>query len=99
LLSNSTTVPHSTQIMCSWIGPAREPVLVALEALSEVVLLHEPAAHEQVERAVDGGLADPLVPIAQRRSMSSTERCSSDAKTTSAIASRWLVTGRPWSRR
>src|SRR5690606_6594308 len=41
-------------------GVARESVLVALEALAEVVLLDEPAPDEQIERAVDGGLPDPL---------------------------------------
>ena len=39
---------------------ARQPVLVALEALAEVVLLDEPAAHEEIQRAVDGRLADAL---------------------------------------
>ena len=40
-------------------------MLVALEALSEVVLGDEAAAHEEVERPVDGRLADALAAVAQ----------------------------------
>ena len=46
-------------------GTLREPVLVALEALPEVVLLHESAAHEQIEGAVDRRLPDPVAATAE----------------------------------
>src|SRR5690606_15118824 len=53
---------HADQVLVH--GMTREPVLVALEALAEIVLLDEPAPHEQVEGAIDGRLADPLAPRA-----------------------------------
>jgi hypothetical protein len=37
----------------------REPVLIPLEAFSEVVLLNQPTAHQEVERAIDRRLPDP----------------------------------------
>jgi hypothetical protein len=41
-------------------------MFVALEALAEVVLLDESAAHEQVEGPVDRRFPDPLTPFAER---------------------------------
>jgi hypothetical protein len=44
-----------------------EQVLVALEAVAEVVVLDQAAAHQDLHGAVDGGLADPLAPRLQPR--------------------------------
>src|SRR5918992_139273 len=40
-------------------------MLVPLEAFAEIVLLHQPALHQHLERPVDRRLADPLPAIAQ----------------------------------
>jgi len=37
-------------------------MLIALEALTEIVFLDQAAAHEQIQRPVDGRFPDPFVP-------------------------------------
>ena len=57
-----TTNPN---ILYRVVGLAREAVLIALEALSEVVLLHQPALHQEIQGAVDGGLPDSFARLAE----------------------------------
>ena len=59
---NSTTRPQRSQIRCSCCCLRRHR-LVALEALAEVVRPDQAALDQHIERAVDGGGADPLAPL------------------------------------
>jgi len=58
------TALHADEVIM--VGLAREAVLVALEPLAKVVLLDEPASHQKVQGAVNGGLSDPLSGIAEK---------------------------------
>ena len=54
---NSTTLPAALADEVLVVRLARHR-LVALEALAEIVGADQPALHQHVERAVDGGGAD-----------------------------------------
>jgi hypothetical protein len=43
----------------------RKPVLIALEALSKVMLDHQPAPDQQIQGAVDGGFPDSIAGLPQ----------------------------------